>query len=169
MSAVHEQHAPERTVADQPAVGVHEIRTVLLSEQPDLTLEQVRIPQIVGIQEGNQIRGRVLHAAVAGGTGAQILLAQKRQPVSIWRHRVVDHRTIRRSVVNDDDLRWPHGLGKDGGEALGKVMRAIDGNDHSDAWCGKTLHEISCRRSDARRWPLALLLQGCCERNWPVT
>src|SRR5436853_2385947 len=99
----------------------------VLLERPFQTAEGAGQEQVVGIEEGDEIRARALEAlvAAAGGPPAAALVAQHRD---VDRLEVLDG-AIGGAVVDDDYLARRRLLREDAGERLGQQLGPVVGRD----------------------------------------
>src|SRR6185437_2722007 len=133
---VHVLFAVVDGLAEEARIAVGEIELGVFAEEPGLLLEVVRQPDIVGIEQSDQIAGGCPEPGVACSAEAAVFLLEINNAITIGLKNGFEFVRVRRAVVDDDDLKRPISLGKDGIEGLLNIRSGVvGGDDHA--------HEIS--------------------------
>jgi hypothetical protein len=104
-------------------------------EQRHLAVKKVVVPEVVGVEKREVATGRGPDAGVACRAGATVWLNEIAEAVSIGLERRLELCSIRRAVVDDDDLETGKRLRKNRRQRVGNIRaRLVGRNDHRDGW-----------------------------------
>ena len=117
-------------------VAVDDVEIRIAGQRIELQHQAVRGPEVVGVEKGQHVAGRVVDSVVEGFGEALLLQAM----VAHRRKRACDvGRAVRRRVVDDVDVERGMLLVQDAPHAFGEVTLAVvHGNDDADRWRGGT-------------------------------
>src|SRR5262249_18253147 len=121
-----------RHIADEQRVGIAHVKLALLHEC-ELAGEFSFMPNVVSVEQCDQLAASDSQCRVASSGDALILLADVMDLVAVWFEYVFELRRVSRSIVNDEHFVTLEVLNKNGAQRFTDVRRdVVSRNDDAD-------------------------------------
>jgi hypothetical protein len=115
----------------KPAVARDDVDVRPGGEDGELRLEESGLPQIVAVEDRDELPGGVLQSCVARGRNPAVLTVVDANPgVGVGPGLRRLHRVVGRAVVHDDQLPVLERLRQDGGDRRSDIRGDVEGGHH---------------------------------------